>query len=425
MMSSYDALQRARPLCESVTNNCVNYKDQVWPTFLANIAPVIKTAEILRENDNRQNCVGNVVQCFRNGCADQFDPDQQSAQFDLCTTNPEAIAHICRQQLLDCGLTFSGNNINTDHFLWTFIVRRMSAMRDNACTREVKACMANENNCGENFSNCMGMDMAALLRMCPMARMVSCHGAGYGGQGSTRLDENEFADLIMGILLNVDNEMLRQCQAAVDSKMTEICGSTEDCDGLFANDDMIGIDGMVLDATDPKTLTIKGLIDFSKINQARNTGAGATLLQSRGTGSALTVPVMSSISIESGKTGTAQAQQSANGMVRRINNAITMLVNDEKVRMCIDGRDVSQIDGSRQRGQNGRARTDARFPYIADSAALLIIDSGVGRAQENHARRVAQLRAEAAERIVETILSRAQMGMCYDPRVLGPIDWMR
>ena len=45
--STYDMLVSKKPLCESVTKSCVLVADKVWDTFLKDIAPQLKNAEII------------------------------------------------------------------------------------------------------------------------------------------------------------------------------------------------------------------------------------------------------------------------------------------------------------------------------------------------------------------------------------------
>ena len=68
--STYDILLSKKPLCESVTQQCVNVADQVWDTFLRDIAPQVKSAELIAEDNARQNCIGNISSCFQQACRD-------------------------------------------------------------------------------------------------------------------------------------------------------------------------------------------------------------------------------------------------------------------------------------------------------------------------------------------------------------------
>ena len=52
--STYDALMSKKPLCESVTKQCTKVASQVWDTFLKEVAPQLKSAEIIAEDNARQ-----------------------------------------------------------------------------------------------------------------------------------------------------------------------------------------------------------------------------------------------------------------------------------------------------------------------------------------------------------------------------------
>ena len=73
--STYDTLYAKKPLCENVTKQCVAVADQVWDTFLREVAPQVKSAELIAENNIRQNCIGTISECFQKACKDTIDPN--------------------------------------------------------------------------------------------------------------------------------------------------------------------------------------------------------------------------------------------------------------------------------------------------------------------------------------------------------------
>jgi len=97
--SSYDALESKKPLCMNVTNSCVAVKDQVWDTFLREVAPQIKTAELLAESDLRTSCISNISQCFQKACKDTMDPNDPDGSYDMCLSRPETVRsdHLCEK----------------------------------------------------------------------------------------------------------------------------------------------------------------------------------------------------------------------------------------------------------------------------------------------------------------------------------------
>ena len=48
----------------------LNYPD----TFLREVAPQVKSAELIAEDNARQNCVANISTCFQQACRDNIDP---------------------------------------------------------------------------------------------------------------------------------------------------------------------------------------------------------------------------------------------------------------------------------------------------------------------------------------------------------------
>ncbi|MCL2737786.1 MAG: hypothetical protein FWE17_02910, partial [Alphaproteobacteria bacterium] len=417
-MSSYDTLVARGHLCENITDQCIMHKDRVWDIFVASVAPAVRTAEIMQESENRQNCISNISECFRRGCADRFNPEREEAEYDLCLTNPAAMVHICRVPLEACGITVDArqNTVEEDHPIWSFVTRRLSAMRDNACLREVRRCMTSENNCGEDYANCIGMDVAFIKRMCPLERMrESCIVDGEA------MSASYYDDLIAGILMNIDNAQLRMCTAAVDARLGAMC-TARDCSNLFENNNAVGASGIVVESN-ALTRTIKGLIDFSWIRVNPNPDSNTHRVAQN-----VVLPIIETVMVQDDETGedktlfadytaAAETQRGINLMIRVINEKVDELVMDERVQMCIGGRRLRQVDGRSALGE----RTEARFPAIAHAATMTIINAGLQRAQVNHERRRRELIREG-----QTALERlAAAGVCYDPDLHGPPEWMR
>jgi hypothetical protein len=400
-------------------------------------APSIKTAEILRENDNRQSCIANISECFRAGCADTFDPEMEEPQYDACITDPRAMVYICKSQLEACGIAVdtARNTADTNNPIWSFVVRRMAAMRDNACTREVRGCMASEDNCGANYASCFGMDMESLLLMCPQSRMVSC--IDRGGM----MDENRYMDLIMGILLNVDNEMLRLCQAALEAAMIDICGATDSCDEMVP--DGIGGRSVKYEACEFEmgttrlircqpsvritdnlwnpttgrfneswTFNMKGQIHWGLIEINNDVRKGSI------SPSSIMTTLDQYKDALRGMFDVNQTQITAleNDVVPELTavsqavvNAINMVESDPRVQMCVTGRDTSQImrDGALTGGNTmttragDRQATQARFPNLTQQARLTIANSVLNAAQQNYFRsfdrEIARMTADLSE----------------------------
>ena len=61
-----------------------------------------------------------------------------------------------------------------------------------------------------------------------------------------------------------------------------------------------------------------------------------------------------------------------------------MLTSDAKISMCVNGRDMRQIRGTRQ---NRSTQDTARFPHLLDSQITAIIDAGLDKANENYSKK--------------------------------------
>jgi len=100
--STMDVIESKKPLCMNVTNSCTRVRDQVWDTFLREVGPQLKTAELLAQSDQRSNCIASISQCFQKACKDSMDPSDPDGSFDLCLTRPEAIKSLCKIQIDPC-----------------------------------------------------------------------------------------------------------------------------------------------------------------------------------------------------------------------------------------------------------------------------------------------------------------------------------
>ena len=231
--STYDTLLAKKPLCETVTKSCAAVKDQVWDTFLKEVAPQIKSAELVAEDKARQDCVGNISSCFQKACQDTIDPNDPDGSYDLCLTKPETMLNLCKVPLNACGIDTSSATSAKESNIWEFVVARLAMMRVNSCTTAVKECLQSEDMCGKDYSQCIGLDTDTIMRMCPPEKLLGCQ---YKYEGASEVTKNnvydELATMVQGIMLNIDNNMLAQCQNALNEAVIKVCGDTEDCTGL-------------------------------------------------------------------------------------------------------------------------------------------------------------------------------------------------
>ena len=233
--STYETLMAKKPLCESITKSCVNVAGQVWDTFLREVAPQIKNAELIAEDKARQNCIGNIASCFQKACKDNIDPRDPDGSYDMCLSRPGTMLNLCRVPLNACGIDASSQATAEKSSIWDYVLARLAAMRVNSCTTQVKECLQSEDRCGKDYTQCIGLDTDTIIRMCPYDKLTGCQKI--YGDADIRGDAvyDELAYLVQGLMVNIDNAMLEECQAAVDEAMIRVCGTTENCNNMTVN----------------------------------------------------------------------------------------------------------------------------------------------------------------------------------------------
>ncbi|MBN1324609.1 MAG: hypothetical protein JW974_00070 [Alphaproteobacteria bacterium] len=414
--STMDALESKKPMCDNITNSCVAVKDQVWITFLREVAPTLKTAELLAESDLRTNCIANISSCFQKACKDTMDPNDPDGSYDMCLSRPDTVKSLCKVQIDPC--------VAAEPQIMDFVKARLAAMRVDACTLEVKECFTNENTCGENFQNCIGLDLSDIKKMCPIDKLVACQKNG-SLNGIDELD-----DIIKGIYLSIDNSMLTQCQAAVSEKMMELCGGTDRC-GAFDDDKYIGTESLASYKNNDGDYVIEGLISFGNVKVEKTQSTDSDVKFGR-----YEINIndyknnMDSTDVLKSRV-IASLQSTAN----KINQKIAILSQDPKIKMCVEGRDMSQISGNR-----ANKNSEARYPNLLDSSILTIINSGLEKANSNYSKTYDNLVKTAVENQghdiksvmcaamaseknpPKTCKSRSRFGFCTEYEVINPFE---
>jgi hypothetical protein len=422
-----DAILSKKPLCESVTNQCVAVKDKVWDTFLREIAPALKSAELLAESDRRMNCIGNISACFQKGCKDTMDPNDPDGSYDLCLTRPEAMLNTCKVQLNECGISTNSHSEAANSEIWNFVVQRLAAMRVDSCTQSVKECLQSEDRCGKDYTQCVGLDTDSILLMCPKDKLLACYLSGdtVGAEDVVTAERvhDKIVDIIQGIILSIDNAFSRECQARVEAKMLEICGDGYGC-AAFNNDASLGTESLVLDAVSQKEIVIKGLLDFSLIenvsNKAKLGSKTANLTRYVTINNSLSefTYLLPAIDTNAGMEGNSEtsSNNALNAIVSKINTVINLLSSDEGIKACTHGR---KVKGVNERTKNTRTDDDgivdsnnARFPSLLDSYVAGIISDGVSKAKENYIKKLEQLKKEAQIRVDEILAKDPDAGFC-------------
>ena len=229
---TYDSLLAKKDICMTVTQQCVNVRDQVWDAFLREAAPQIKSAELIVESNMRTSCISNISNCFQKACHDTMDPNDPEGSYDMCLTRPETLRSTCKVEIEPCEKAIPE--------IMTYVSARLKSMRVDSCTNEFKACLQSEDRCGEDYTQCIGLDTDTIVKMCPADKLVGCQ---YNSNGADNNDYvynkqdvyDNLAEIVTGIFLNIDNNMLTACQRAADAAMIKVCGSTENCDDLVVD----------------------------------------------------------------------------------------------------------------------------------------------------------------------------------------------
>lgn len=234
--STMEQLLAKKEICASVTRQCVNANrnDAVWNLYLRNVAPVLKSAELIAEQDLRSNCLPAAAECFKNACRAQFLEDEES--YDMCLSNPSYYKNACKVQLEPC-LEMSGGSFDKPEAssLWNSLVAMLNAMKVDACTQQVKSCITKR--CGDDYLECIGLDTYSIGKLCLTDELTACMTATDPKDGTPYYKDEDaireyVAQVAQGLALQIDNALAVACQNAADEAMINVCGDTENCDGI-------------------------------------------------------------------------------------------------------------------------------------------------------------------------------------------------
>lgn len=386
--STYDTLVAKKPLCETVTKQCTKVASQVWDTFLKEVAPQLKSAEIIAEDNARQNCVGNISDCFQKACKDTIDPNDPDGSYDMCLSRPETMLNLCKVPLNACGIDATNAAAAQKSQIWDFVVARLAAIRVDACTTEVKECLTAEDRCGKDYTNCIGLDLPSIKKMCPLDKLVACQAKDENGNFATSWENID--SMIYGIMLNIDNSMLEQCQRIVNDKVIEICGDLDECHA-FDNDPYMGTDSLVSYADSNGDYVIEGLVSFGNVRISEITLSEQDKKEGKVQLGKYSIDIGDYESHLGGQDATVtRVIDAIRSVENKIGQKIAVLTQDEKVRRCVEGRDMSQVTGAAERGA-------ARFPHLLDSHIMNIMSAGLDHANKNYTKKYEELLAKGLE----------------------------
>lgn len=385
--STYDTLIAKKPLCETVTKQCVKVADQVWDTFLKDAAPQLKSAELIAENNARQNCIGSISDCFQKACKDNIDPKDPDGSYDMCLSRPAAMLNVCKIPLNACGIDTSSAAKAEKSQIWGFVTARLASMRVDECTNQVKKCLSDENRCGKDYTQCIGLGVDEIRAMCPNEVLTSCQKDG------NAVDNIE--DIIRGIYLAIDNSLLDSCLKAVDKKMLEICDDTNNC-AAFLDDKNMGTESLFSYTDANGDTVIEGLLSFANVKITENDKVTAPADSNNVKLGRYTVAIDD---YTDNMEATSAAQQriiaSLQGVANKINQKIAILSQDPTIKMCVEGRSTTSYRSSADTAANGTS--NARFPYLLDAYIMSIISAGIDQANLNYNAKYNELLGKALE----------------------------
>ena len=457
---TYDALESKKPLCMTVTQQCVNVKDQVWDTFLREVAPQVKSAELAAESDLRMSCISTISDCFQKACKENMDPNNPDGSYDMCLTRPETLRSFCKVQIDPCEAA--------EPKIMDYVRARLASMRVDSCTKEFKECLQSEDRCGADYSQCVGLDTDTIVRMCPAEKLVGCQYDDAGSDGSARTNKSaqvktddeiydELARIAQGIFLNIDNNMLTTCQKAADAAMIKVCGSTENCDDLVVDQNLgarsleykicnyvpsettmdinynqcrTNIDQITDAELGRNTVSIANKEGESTYTSNNRTPLAAVIdgviywdsVNISDEGNINTDNYFATVENDSSELpdGESRTKLTANQKQRVYNelsalqtsvrNAISAIESDSKVKACMEGR---TFQGMRNKdGQlaklGTRNKEEARYPNLTDQMRQIITNSALSKVKENYYTKYDELNekmlkdySKVAERIAE------------------------
>nr|MBQ0091491.1 hypothetical protein [Candidatus Enterousia merdequi] len=232
--STMDTLLSKKVLCDHVLDNCEKVRDNVWNTFLKDNVFAIKQAESNSEHNLRTSCIGNISECFAKSCREHFDVNDEDGSYDMCLSRPENYKSFCKIELDPC-LNATGGSYEEPlkSVLWQGVLAKLSAMRVDACTNEFKSCIQDKDRCGEDLSQCIGLDYYDIVDVCPQDKLTACYKE-YDGNKETV--EDTLARLSQGLMLGVSNNLYDACQKAVSDAMLKYCGNEENCNDFIVRD---------------------------------------------------------------------------------------------------------------------------------------------------------------------------------------------
>ena len=244
--STMNQLLSKKTICDDeVLVHCENYRAQVWDKYIEGAATALKSAELNAEDDARQNCIKNVADCFHNSCAQQWNPESDAKNYDMCLSDPMLLYDSCKIRVESCIVATGGSVSDTQNRttlkqsrLWMGVESMLAALRVDACTKEVKAGI--EAICGEDFSYCVGLNPGSIADLLPTDTLTACKEENKNDQDKIY---KYIYDIAQGYALQINDALYARCENAAKEAMISVCGGAEDCESLDLGN--ISFDGLL------------------------------------------------------------------------------------------------------------------------------------------------------------------------------------
>ena len=379
--STMEILESKRYICEKVLDQCVAVRQYVWNDFLREAAPTIRLAEQNVESEKRQSCLTDISNCIQKACKDDI-VGKGVETMDACLARPDMARSFCKIQIDPCE--------RMEPQIWDYVKSKLAAMRVDACTAEVKECFTSEDRCGPDFINCIGMDFEYIHDICPIDKLVVCK------QTNPDFAMSDLDEMLMGLYLNIDNKALENCQNLAEQKMVELCGSDTDCNS-FAADETIGT-GSLRSQKDGTTYRVTGMISFGSIKMGDALGTvtdGDKVLAPGEIGVADYIAQVkkNNKSVPNADAIISSIEEELNNIAGTINRTISLIESDQQIQYCINGRDLSQINGKGAKNN----MTTARFPKLLSQYRTMIGMAALRKAQDNYNKKLNEQIANATK----------------------------
>ena len=221
--------------------------------------------------------------------------------------------------------------------------------------------------------------------------------------------------VIQGIWLGIDNSMLEQCQNLVNEKMLEVCGDTLSCEAAFASDKAIGTDSLTSYTDKNGDFVIDGLISFGNVQINRITDEEKTRDENVKFGTyEVDIAGYADRISDADTVAKSRVISALQSTANKINQTIAVISQDSKIKMCVQGRDMSQV----RTREDARTTSTARYPHLLDSAIMAIVESGIDRANKNYTEKyngLVEKALETADDQVKSVLC-AAMASSEEPK---------